>query len=127
MFEFLFLEGVDPKQINSEWLLKVCKDSSSSLATVYNWVSELKRVRANLEDDLHQAPPKGASTSEIITEIHDIWFLNIVDWLRGDLVEALDIPLGSESYILIEILGLKKTECRMGIAVINNGTNALEN
>ena len=77
VIEFLFLEGVEPKQIH-ERLLKVYKDSSPSLATVYNWVAEFKRGRASLADDPRQG------------------------------VKTLNIYIGTVSHILSEALGFKK-------------------
>ena len=47
---FIFLKGVKPKEIHKQ-LFKVCKNSLSSIATLYKWVAELKRGCTSLEDN----------------------------------------------------------------------------
>lgn len=106
VIEFLFLKGVEPKEIH-EQLFEVYKDSSPSLATVYNWVAEFKRGRTSLEDDPRQGRPKSASTPEIIAKIQDM-VLEDRRLTERDLVEAVDISLGSVNHILSEVLGFKK-------------------
>lgn len=106
VIEFLFLEGVEPKQIH-ERLLKVYKDSSPSLATVYNWVAEFKRGRTSLEDDPREGRPKSASTTEIVEKIHDM----VLEDRRvtvDDVAETIGISHGTAHHIITEILGLKK-------------------
>jgi len=55
VIEFLFLEGLEPQHIH-ERMLKVYKDSSPSLRTIYNWVAEFKRGRKSLEDEPPRTP-----------------------------------------------------------------------
>ena len=44
-----FLEDVNIKQIHEQIM---CKDNSSSLVAVYNWIGKFKRGRTSFEDDL---------------------------------------------------------------------------
>ena len=106
VIKFLFLEGVAPKEIH-ERLLKVYKDSSPSIRTVERWVAEFRRGRMSLEDEPREGRPKTASTPEIIEKIQD----KVLEDRRiteRDLVEALEISLGSVSHILTEVLGFRK-------------------
>lgn len=106
VIEFLFLEGVEPKQIH-ERLLKVLKDSSPSLATVYNWVAEFKRGRTSLEDDPRQGRPKSASTPEIIAKIQDM-VLEDRRLTVDEIGDTVNISHGTAHNILSEVLGFKK-------------------
>jgi len=106
VIEFLFLEGLEPQHIH-ERMLKVYKDSSPSLRTVYNWVAEFKRGRTSLEDESRQGRPKTASTPEIIAKIQDMVLEDRRLTKRG-LAEALGISDFTANHILTKVLGLKK-------------------
>lgn len=106
VIKFLFLEGVEPKEIY-ERLLKVYKDFSPSVRTVERWVAEFKRGRTSLQDDPREGRPKRASTPEIVAKIQDM-VLEDRRLTERDLVEALGISIGSVSHILADILGFRK-------------------
>ena len=83
------------------------KDSSPSLATVYNWVAEFKRGRTSLEDDPRQGRPKSASTPEMIAKIQDM-VLEDRRLTVDEIADTVNISHGTAHNILSEVLGFKK-------------------
>lgn len=71
VIEFLFMKGVEPKQI-LEQSLKVYKNFSPSLAIIYNSVAEIKRGRTSLENDPRQRRRRSSLTTEITAKIQDM-------------------------------------------------------
>jgi len=71
VIRFLFLEGKSRSEIK-ERLDAVYGDSSHSMATVKNWLSEFQRGRTSVFDEPRPGAPKTATMEDNVTKIHDL-------------------------------------------------------
>jgi histone-lysine N-methyltransferase SETMAR len=87
--------------------IKVYGDYSTSFSTIKKWAAEFKRVRTSLEDNPCEGCQKGATTPEIVEQVHD---LVLDDWRMKvlEIAETIGISKDRVGYIWHEELDMKK-------------------
>jgi hypothetical protein len=104
--KFFVKEGLTPNEMHLKFI-KVYGDSSPLFSTINTWAAEFKCGLTCLEDDLCEGCSKGATTPEIIEQVHDV-VLDDRQMKVCEITVTTGISKEHVGYILHEELGMRK-------------------